>query len=501
MTQPFAGYLSAYTTAVQNVLRDIYDPEILVQTLRAGDVSKFVKPVQVRFPAGKSLIIRSETVALQTARGFGTPFYESGGVGRLLPNPAQSPQWDFWKVAHTDIMGISVPVRYAFPTEAVWDSSDVTNCAEYLSGQTVQDLGESIERRLVGNQAGAVAKVVGITNTMTAWGGAFTAGSSHARLWLDRAPVLLHSGAVIDVVHSNTTPACGSSLRTITIKHTQMENPASSVWGFIEATSATGTTGSSFTALNTTVASSGGVAYLYLSGEWDGSSDPNSAPAATSGKLHPYGLDDIFKSLSGTSGRAVGTMYNQNRATQGNQWTVPIVLDKYTGGANVAVDMAFINSLIAMLYHKRTDEETLMNYAFFGGPNMITKLTELTSSANRRMDDGVTIAKQPIVTNYGFDGVFMHSPMLGAPVAIQPVRGLTEDRIYAMKPDALTLMHLGEMAWHEWSPGVIWQEEGYVDGNAGNVRRTLVKRADRLFMFNTIARTPAWMGGLLGIRP
>ena len=499
--QPFGGYLTAYTSAVQNVMKTIYDPQIIPTVLRAGEATKFFRPQAVAFPRGKSLVIRVSDAPSQTARYFGPAFLETSNVGPLLPNPAMSPTWNLWQVEHDDLMGLAAGVRYAFPTEAVWDNNDVATCAQMLSTQSAEDIAEAQERGLVTRQSGEVCKILAMTNSTAA----YVAGTANhslsnttARLWLDTSGILLHQGARIDIVHKDQTYA--SSLRNVTVLGNGMDNPASGVYGYIDVSTTNCTTGASFRALGANITAATISAFVYMSGEFAGSKTPEAAPADTSGLHNIYGLQDWFKALSGSGKDAAGVIYNTTRTTLGNQWALPVVVDKTSSGADTVVTMSALDSLLMQLHHKRLDQDKVTNYALLAGPVMVEKLSKLTASANRRVDSAMA-GQQPIVTNYGFDGIMIHHPSLGTPVAVQAVRGLKENAIYAVQPGVCDMLNLGPPGWFPWAPGIDWFNESYTSGAQGGLARTMVMRADRTYFCNSMIRAPLWNGILTGVKP
>jgi hypothetical protein len=503
--QPFQGYLSGYQTATQNAMREVWDPVVLDTAFRNSEITRFFQVTNTPWQKGKKLHIRVEDAMLNTARWFGTPFTETSGVGVTLPNPAMTPTWAEWQIAHTDLMGLACSIRYAFPTDEVMNSGDIGSLAEYLSKNSINNMMEGMERQLITGQNASIGVVKKIAAPLQAYASAsYVTGSSYCRLWLNRGAPLLHPGDVIDLYLSPS----GSSMKlSVTVKNMGTENPAAGVFGYIDVqadstTKGGGNTSSSFNSIRTS-ANLGSSVHVFLSGEYSSSATPTSAPAATSGVKAMYGIQDWLKAETGTSGRAVGTLYNINRATLGNQWAVPIVLDKYdaTNKTDVAVSMDHIDQLLIQINDKKLDAPNLTNLVLLASPQMTLKLTQLTSSANRRVD-GPTAAIQTITTNYGFDGILIHHPSLGHPVAIQQVRGMPDNLIAVLQPGVCEIVQPGGIQWMDWGNGQTWKNEEYSDGNQGGLSRSMVYRADRIAFANSVVRAPRLgLAGLLGVRP
>jgi len=132
---------------------------------------------------------------------------------------------------------------------------------------------------------------------------------------------------------------------------------------------------------------------------------------------------------------------------------------------------------------------------------MVDKLIKLQAVPNRRVD-GAVAAQQSIVTNYGFDGIMIHHPSLGTPVAVQMVRGLPENMIFVIQPGVCEMLNLEPPQWFPWSSsGDTWHNEQYTSGAQGGLSRTLMQRADRIYACNSMIRAPLWNGALLGTNP
>jgi len=143
----------------------------------------------------------------------------------------------------------------------------------------------------------------------------------------------------------------------------------------------------------------------------------------------------------------------------------------------------------------------MVNLVILAGPNMVNKLVQLTGSANRRMDSSAT-SHEPIVTNYGFEGVLIHSPFVNKPVAVQMVMGMAEDVIYVLQPAFCNTISLGGPEWLPYdSNGAIWHAETAYDSTNSATARTTVFRADKIENWNSLIRVPRFNGALVYTMP
>ncbi|MBE3043394.1 hypothetical protein IMZ48_12655 [Candidatus Bathyarchaeota archaeon] len=327
-----------------------------------------------------------------------------------------------------------------------------------------------------------------------------TQGTKYVRAWLDAPPAFMHRGDKVDLFTKDGAPAgVGSSMRTLTVQGVGFESPASGVYGYVDldATTVTGTA-STFVAAAYCIYSSTPSVFLFMSGEYH--SVPDQAPTVMSSTIkNPYGMKDWFRGDTASGTRGVGRLYNITRTTPGDDWAIPVVLDKYSSG-NTTITLDHIDSLLIQLAYTRLDTEKLDGLVLLAAPQMVLKLTQLTATVNRRVDaPGATVGQW--FTQYGFDGIWIRHPLLGTPVAIQPVRGMQEDRIYVLRTGVLELIQPGGINWFEWAPGVTWFNESYTSGSQGGLSRSLVMRADRTAFMNTMIRVPKFCGALMGVKP
>jgi len=91
----------------------------------------------------------------------------------------------------------------------------------------------------------------------------------------------------------------------------------------------------------------------------------------------------------------------------------------------------------------------------------------------------------------------IHNTALSTAVAVQGVRGMSEDRLYLVQPGILNLIEPGGVIWVPWDEsGRVW--DNVLDGDGA---RTDVYRADRHVSANSLIELPRLCAATTGKKP
>lgn len=502
MAQPYTAQAVAGITAIQNAMSETWDPYYAETSYRLGDITKFFRPINRPWPKGKKLHVVVESDLLSSTRAVGDLAAISSNSGTALPAPANTIGFAEWQIDQADLMGFDCPVRYEWKTGQLLSDDIIGNVAEKLSRESMADMMHRVELAIINRQSGVMAQV---TNPQRALAAAYTTAfstSTDIRVWLKYGSAAqFNQGDVLelrtasgsnpsDCVDNDMSSTASTAAGQYTVKNVGYAYGASLVYGYLDLAGTRQRRSSS-------VSTNGATWYILRSGEYDSTYKPGSAPSTASTGVCPYGLRDWFIGENNTP----GTLYNINRTTLGNQWACPIVRKKASAGSETVWALSDFDAILMELAHKHLNVPALTNLALLAGPNTVAKFIALTSSANRRVDSSA-VNQQSIVTNYGFDGILVHSPFLAQPLAIQPVRGMAEDVVYIVQPGVLNLISLGNPDWLPYdSNGAVWHGEGKYDSTTSAVQRTTVFRADRIMNYNTLIKVPRFCGAITGGKP
>ena len=506
--QPFVNYVTTYLTGVQNAMSEWWDPQIYETSFRYTDATKYFKPITQQWPAGpggvKRMYYRVNDVRLRTGRFNGPGTTEASNIGTVLPNPANIPTADQWQINENDLMMIWAGARREFKTSRLIDLDRAAMDAFNLSQETLGSAAERTELAIVTGQSGGICKIKQVMDDLEAYSSSagYTDGQEEIRLYVDN-PQSFDQGDVIDLYSSEGNAQHAG----VTVTNWGYEHPATGVYGYLDIDGSTGTgrggeTSSTFDYLADIIAA-GSAVYCLFSGEYSSGHKPGGAPVLASSAKVMYGLQDWIQSETGSGSHAPGVIYNITRTTAGDQWACPIVLDKNpagTSGSDVTLRMSHIDELLLAMCNMRRNRDKVGPIVIMAGPAMLLKMTELCAVAHRIIDNNVG-AGQRLMATYGFDGVWIRSPVLSAPVAVQMVRGLPEDRIYAVDPGFLKLIQPGGIQTLPGGDAGGWVRETYTSGSQGGISQTTVFRLDRVGYTNSLVVVPRRaMAALLGVK-
>ena len=492
MAQPWSNALNIAMSAVQAAMTEYWDPRILQESQRLSDLVRIWNPKTKPWPAGNTKVhVRVQNQLLRATRAHGDLGVANASAS-ALPQPQQTEAWTEWQIRQEDLMSYLCPVRYRFKLNQLLGAKHIGPIAQRLSKESIADVVERIEIALLTNQNGELAQVVHVSDEFKGYSDTHTNTSTHGRIWFNGSPAIFQPGDVLDLVSVEGSYFYGAPQTTAFSTHLKVTNVgyergASGVYGYIDYKPSEA--GAAGTFHIDTVEGHPSSVYLLFAGERGGSSAfyPGSSPAQpTSDCKNMYGLKDWFIEETGSP----GTIYNKTRTSE--PWTIPLV---YKPSTTRVVQLADIDEVLTQVFQKRLADARLTEYVGLCGVRMAQKLTELTGTANRLIDGSQT--KTRLFTNYGFNGSLIRHVGLDSALAIYPVRGMPEDRIYVVQPGVLSLLQPGGVQWIPWhGDGGIWHAESDSSG-----QRTDVYRADRHVMVNSLIELPRINAAILNIKP
>jgi len=434
MAAPFDN-MTYLTAAITEGMTEFYLPGIEQIYRWNHDILKFFNLRKVQFPAGnKKLHIRVEEEAPHNARYVGDTAHGSF----TLPETKNTWEYEKWEIGPEDLRAIATPQSFDWKSNQVIGDKDVGPLAYRMARNAVLDTQNRKAIGLVTQQSGLLAEVMGIGDTTDSYSNANTTadGTTTAKIWFKNgSPHTFMPGMKLDLVDSGGALEQNSQSQNcddITVTDVEYADEASTVYGAIVVDMSTSTADDLYgTATGT---------YLLLSDEYKSSTSPDATPAgytaATSTDFKgAYGLVDWFKGPADTP----GTIYNLARSSLG--WTMPTILNN--GGS--AITLEKVDELLIRCSQFHVNSPKLPPYLLLGGVRTCHELAKETQSANRIMDGAHPIT-QELLTNYNFNGVVIRNVMMNGGAAIQPVRGLPENVVYAILPGEAEFIQLGDIA-------------------------------------------------------
>lgn len=476
-------------TQIAAALREKWDPRILEESHRLDDATKFWQPRTQPWEQGtKRLHIRVRHKMLRSTRALGN-IATANTTGTTFRNPPQTLGYTTWQIGQDDLMSYQCPVQYRFKTNEIIGAAEIGPISETLARDSLADVTERLGIALVTTQTGALGHVAKITSELVSYSATWVPASTHARLHLkDGGAARFQVGDKIHLISSEGSYMAAPAA-TLTEPSTQVEvtgvnygRGATGVYGSIDVKAGAGST-----FYEASVAPSS--QYILLSDEYDSSIKPGANPIDAANATNIYGCQDWFRAHGSTA----GVIFNHTRTGSGEGWTCPIVDTK---SSQSVITLADIDELLACVYQKRLQDPKMTEWVILTGFRLAQTLTTLTGAANRRMDE-TGVAKTAINTHYGFNGVMIHNHALQSAVAVQGIRGMSEDALYLVQPGVLNLIEPGGVQWLPWTGG----GEVWMNLQDGSGNRTDIYRADRHIMLNSLIELPRMCGAITNVKP